>query len=119
MSRASDILYERRVTTPYGLKGGEDGASGQNLIKKIDPVTGDSRIVSLGPRGLVKLGKGDQFIIKSPGGGGWGKVVEVNGNGNGKIEAPNSEKVLTNGTRKSYPRATGSVHTYSSTQNSN
>jgi N-methylhydantoinase B/oxoprolinase/acetone carboxylase alpha subunit len=67
----------------------------------------------------VKLGKGDQFIIKSPGGGGWGKVVEANGNGDGNIEGLNSEKVLMNGTRKSYPRATGSVHTYSSTQNSN
>jgi 5-oxoprolinase (ATP-hydrolysing) len=91
------MISERRVTTPYGLKGGEDGASGQNLIRKIDPVTGDSRIVSLGPRGLVKLGKGDQFIIKSPGGGGWGKVVEVNGNENGNIEDLHSEKVLTNG----------------------
>jgi 5-oxoprolinase (ATP-hydrolysing) len=109
------MISERRVTTLYGLRGSEDGASGQNLIKKIDPVIGDSRIVSLGLRGLVKLGKGDQFIVKSPGGGGWGKIVEINGNSNGNIDAPNSKKVLTNGVGKHYPRTTGSVHTYSST----
>jgi 5-oxoprolinase (ATP-hydrolysing) len=72
------MISERRVTRPYGLKGGDDGGLGENLIsRKIS--AGKRRIVSLGPRGLVKLKPGDQFIIKTPGGGGWGKKSLVNG----------------------------------------
>ncbi len=65
------MISERRVSRPYGMKGGEEGAPGENLIKR---QTENGRLVSLGPRGLVKLDKGDQFIIKTPGGGGWGSV---------------------------------------------
>ncbi|KAI0010226.1 Hydantoinase B/oxoprolinase-domain-containing protein [Xylariaceae sp. FL0662B] len=64
------MISERRVSRPYGLHGGEDGASGENLIMKW--AEGKSRIVSLGPRGLIKLQAREQFIIKTPGGGGWG-----------------------------------------------
>lgn len=64
------MISERRVTKPYGLKGGEDGAPGENLVKKI--AGGKSRTVSMGPRGLVRLGEGEQLIIRTPGGGGWG-----------------------------------------------
>ncbi|KAI1387841.1 Hydantoinase B/oxoprolinase-domain-containing protein [Hypoxylon trugodes] len=64
------MISERRVSRPYGLHGGEDGAPGENLIIR---KTGEKeRLVSLGPRGLVKLQAGERFIIKSPGGGGWG-----------------------------------------------
>lgn len=80
------MISERRVTQPYGLKGGDNGSPGENLISK--KLSGDKRrIVSLGPRGLVKLQPGDQFIIKTPGGGGWGAVKSLsdraNGYGNG------------------------------------
>lgn len=72
------MISERRVTRPYGLNGGGDGAPGENLIsRKIS--TDKRRTVSLGPRGLVKLKPGDQFIIKTPGGGGWGKKTPTNG----------------------------------------
>lgn len=64
------MISERRVSRPYGMDGGEEGEAGQNLIKKVED--GESRIVSLGPRGIVKLKEGEQFIIKTPGGGGWG-----------------------------------------------
>ncbi|CAH0054766.1 unnamed protein product [Clonostachys solani] len=64
------MISERRATQPYGLNGGENGSSGENLImRKLND--GKHRVVSLGPRGLVKLKAGDQFIIKTPGGGGW------------------------------------------------
>jgi 5-oxoprolinase (ATP-hydrolysing) len=121
------MISERRVTAPYGLKGGEDGESGQNLIKKIDTITGTSRIVSLGPRGLVKLGKGDQFIVKSPGGGGWGRVGVAEVVDGGQIEGDSrvtnglngSMEASTSVAPKQYPRATGSIHTYTSTQDTN
>lgn len=76
------MISERRVTRPYGLKGGSDGAPGENLISR--RITADKRrIVSLGPRGLAKLKPGDQFIIKTPGGGGWGEKTITNGRVNG------------------------------------
>ncbi|KAI1769296.1 Hydantoinase B/oxoprolinase-domain-containing protein [Hypoxylon sp. FL1150] len=69
------MISERRVTRPYGLHGGEDGAPGENLIGR---KTGDKeRLVSLGPRGIVKLQAGERFIIKTPGGGGWGEPDET------------------------------------------
>jgi 5-oxoprolinase (ATP-hydrolysing) len=67
------MISERRVSQPYGLKGGEPGESGQNLIRK-RTTDGKLRIVNLGPRGIVRLEAGEQFIIKTPGGGGWGKA---------------------------------------------
>ncbi|KAI1099432.1 Hydantoinase B/oxoprolinase-domain-containing protein [Jackrogersella minutella] len=64
------MISERRVTRPYGLHGGEDGSPGENLILR---KTGEKeRLVSLGPRGIVKLKAGERLIIKTPGGGGWG-----------------------------------------------
>lgn len=64
------MISERRVSRPYGLHGGEDGAPGENLILR---KSGDQeRLVSLGPRGIVKLQGGERFMIKTPGGGGWG-----------------------------------------------
>ncbi|XXG95768.1 hypothetical protein Hte_002039 [Hypoxylon texense] len=79
------MISERRVSRPYGLHGGEDGAPGENLIAR--KTGGKERLVSLGPRGLVKLQAGERFIIKTPGGGGWGPsdatVEKVNGRVNG------------------------------------
>ncbi|KAI0836406.1 Hydantoinase B/oxoprolinase-domain-containing protein [Hypoxylon sp. FL0890] len=64
------MISERRVTRPYGLHGGQDGAPGENLILK--KTGGKERLASLGPRGILKLQAGERFIIKTPGGGGWG-----------------------------------------------
>ncbi|KAI5866531.1 Hydantoinase B/oxoprolinase-domain-containing protein [Durotheca rogersii] len=61
------MISERRVSRPYGLHGGEDGAPGENLI--VRKTEGRERVVSLGPRGLVKLQAGERFIVKTPGGG--------------------------------------------------
>ncbi|KAF2088959.1 5-oxoprolinase [Saccharata proteae CBS 121410] len=61
------MISERRVSQPYGLHGAEDGAPGENLIMKRN-----GRLVSLGPRGLVRLEGGERFVVRSPGGGGWG-----------------------------------------------
>ena len=62
------ILSERRVYPPYGVKGGEPGKKGRNLYKKIDGKT-----VTLGHREVLKVDKDESIIIKTPGGGGYGK----------------------------------------------
>ncbi|KAL4990423.1 Hydantoinase B/oxoprolinase-domain-containing protein [Aspergillus falconensis] len=69
------VLSDRRVTAPYGLEGGSDGERGQNIWVRKDPVTGATRMVSLGPRKTSMFGAGDRIIILTPGGGGYGAPV--------------------------------------------
>ncbi|KAL2020523.1 hypothetical protein VTK56DRAFT_8323 [Thermocarpiscus australiensis] len=66
------VLTDRRVTAPYGLEGGEDGARGVNIWVRRDPVTGATREVSLGPRKTTHVCAGDRIVLLTPGGGGWG-----------------------------------------------
>ena len=79
------ILSERRVYHPYGLEGGGDGACGQNLwIKQRREKDGDlrpdgkedrpPRVINLGGKQTVAMGAGDRIVVKTPGGGAWGKV---------------------------------------------
>jgi 5-oxoprolinase (ATP-hydrolysing) len=70
--RAS-IVSERRVTRPYGMKGGEAGRSGVNYIVKGK----GGRWCRLGGRKDFKASKGDSFVIDTPGGGGWGVQGEA------------------------------------------
>ncbi|ORX77294.1 hypothetical protein BCR32DRAFT_223520 [Anaeromyces robustus] len=67
------ILSERRVFAPYGLEGGENGKRGENIwihhIENSDEV----EILSIGGKNTVSLAINDRIIIKTPGGGGWGK----------------------------------------------
>jgi 5-oxoprolinase (ATP-hydrolysing) len=63
-----NVLTQHRIVSPYGLKGGEPGKTGeQELVrangkrKKLKPVDG------------VTVHAGDRLIIKTPGGGGYGK----------------------------------------------
>lgn len=83
------MISERRVTQPYGSHGGENGSSGENLISKMMG-GGKRRTVNLGPRGLVKLQAGDQFIIKTPGGGGWGSPTTHANGVNGRVNGEES-----------------------------
>lgn len=68
------IVSERRITSPYGMEGGEDGAKGLNLM--IKGKGKDRRVVNIGPRATVSLEIGDHFMIRTPGGGGWGNPEE-------------------------------------------
>ncbi len=61
------ILSERRVFSPYGMKGGKDGKRGENLLIR------DDNIYNLTGKAQIKVKRGDRLIIKTPGGGGWGK----------------------------------------------
>lgn len=62
------VLTDRRVISPYGLNGGLPGLRGENLlIRQRDGVT-----INLGGKCAVPVDAGDLFILKTPGGGGWG-----------------------------------------------
>lgn len=66
----ASILSERRVNEPRGIEGGENAERGLNLwIKK---KTG--QVINIGGRNTVQTEIGDRVIIKTPGGGGYGKV---------------------------------------------
>ena len=70
------IVSERRVTRPYGMMGGDDGACGSNFVVKGGQ---GGRWCRVGGRKDVALKKGDWFVIDTPGGGGWGAVLESDG----------------------------------------
>jgi 5-oxoprolinase (ATP-hydrolysing) len=93
------VLSDRRVTAPYGLEGGNDGERGQNIWVRKDPVTGATRMVSLGPRKTSMFGVGDRIIILTPGGGGYGAPV-TDGEGVEEtvlVKPQDSRSFLTNG----------------------
>jgi 5-oxoprolinase (ATP-hydrolysing) len=75
------ILSERRVYRPYGLHGGEDAQCGQNLwVRRIPKKESngkdgwEERLINLGGKNTAHMQPGERIIIKTPGGGGWGKV---------------------------------------------
>jgi len=61
------FLCDRRKFSPYGLAGGENGATGKTLL--IHP-NGDP--VELPAKGTRYVGKNDLVHMETPGGGGWG-----------------------------------------------
>jgi 5-oxoprolinase (ATP-hydrolysing) len=61
------ILSSHRETVPYGLAGGGPGKRGENSV--LHP---DGTITCLKGNDEVSLSAGDVFIIKTPGGGGFG-----------------------------------------------
>ncbi|XP_011204171.2 5-oxoprolinase [Bactrocera dorsalis] len=61
------ILTERRTLQPYGLAGGLPAKRGLNLLRKPD-----GRVISLGAKTCIDVEAGDIFLLKTPGGGGYG-----------------------------------------------
>lgn len=63
------ILSERRVFAPFGILGGSNGERGENIYysKK------KNNFVNIGSKNSVEVYPGDKIIIKTPGGGGYGK----------------------------------------------
>ena len=60
------LLTDRRTTRPYGVKGGEPGAPGENVV------TRNGEETALPSKGTVTLQYGDTISIRTPGGGGFG-----------------------------------------------
>ena len=63
------LLTERRGPyPPFGLKGGEAGALGENSIRR----RGRSDEEVLGGKVQIRVEPGDVLTLKTPGGGGYG-----------------------------------------------
>ena len=62
------ILSNRREIAPFGILGGEPGLTGQNILKRVN-----KKNVILKSCDTININKGDRIIIKTPGGGGFGK----------------------------------------------
>ena len=61
------ILSSRRVNPPFGLAGGEAGATGRNYVERKD-----GNVEELGSTAMVEMNGGDVFVVETPGGGGFG-----------------------------------------------
>ncbi|MBD2176099.1 hydantoinase B/oxoprolinase family protein [Pseudanabaena sp. FACHB-1998] len=61
------ILSSSRVISPFGLNGGEAGATGRNYV-----VRNDGTITNLISTATVQMESGDTFVIETPAGGGYG-----------------------------------------------
>ncbi len=61
------VLSSHRLVPPHGISGGEPGATGENSIERAN-----GQIEILAGNDASKLNPGDVFVLKSPGGGGFG-----------------------------------------------
>ena len=64
----ASILSNGRSHGAFGMVGGEAGAVGRNWVERVD-----GRIEPLPHIGQAEMQAGDQFVIQTPGGGGFGK----------------------------------------------
>ncbi len=65
----ASLLTGHRKIPPYGVAGGEVGKTGVNIVERVN---GNKEV--LGTTAQVTLNTGDSIIIKTPGGGGYGKI---------------------------------------------
>jgi N-methylhydantoinase B/oxoprolinase/acetone carboxylase alpha subunit len=63
------LITERRRSQPWGLAGGEPGATGENWLL---PQGNEARIEELADKCTIRLRAGDVLRMLTPGGGGWG-----------------------------------------------
>ena len=63
------LITERRVSEPWGLAGGGNGAAGENWLL---PAGDESRAERLPDKCTIDLAAGDVIRMRTPGGGGWG-----------------------------------------------
>mmetsp|Transcript_10110 Transcript_10110/g.16753 ORF Transcript_10110/g.16753 Transcript_10110/m.16753 type:complete len:843 (+) Transcript_10110:124-2652(+) len=115
------ILSERRAFEPYGLAGGESAQRGLNLLhicekKENGEPSGEFRTVSLGGKNTVQVQKLDHVTIFSPGGGGYGLKSEANSTG--EEGAKQSCREEGDGVHVRPVKTSGSLHTYSASQES-
>lgn len=60
------LLTERRRHQPWGLKGGSPGAKGENWVNQRH----------IGGKESFQVKAGDRVTVKTPGGGGWGRMPD-------------------------------------------
>ncbi|MFN7162404.1 MAG: hydantoinase B/oxoprolinase family protein, partial [Fimbriimonadales bacterium] len=62
------LLTERRRRAPYGLQGGKPGKRGQNTLHIGGEVDAELS------KGVIRVPAGAVLTVRTPGGGGWGKL---------------------------------------------
>ena len=60
------ILSNNRIHAPFGMAGGDPGATGRNRVERAD-----GSVEELGHIGKTEMAPGDVFVIETPGGGGY------------------------------------------------
>ena len=65
------LMGERRRTTPWGLAGGADGSPGEDWL-----ITSSGDRVQLEAKCTVDVEAGDELVVLTPGGGGWGSAEQ-------------------------------------------
>ncbi|PQO38635.1 hydantoinase [Blastopirellula marina] len=66
------LLTQRRGSyAPYGLEGGQPGQLGENLLRR-----NDGEMVHLPNTLSFQVQPGDRLILRTPGGGGWGRCSD-------------------------------------------
>ena len=63
----ANIISGHRKVPPYGLAGGQSGATGRNRVEHPD-----GSVTELAGVARIELKAGDVFVIETPGGGGYG-----------------------------------------------
>ncbi len=63
------LMGERRVLRPWGLSGGGEAAPGEDWI--VRPGNAPERLPG---KTTFEVGPGDRLVVRTPGGGGWGKA---------------------------------------------
>ncbi|SMY08376.1 hydantoinase B/oxoprolinase family protein [Flavimaricola marinus] len=63
------VLSSHRETAPHGASGGQAGAVGENAV-----IRADGTVELLKGNDVAQMEAGDVFVLKSPGGGGYGTV---------------------------------------------
>ncbi len=63
----ASILSDHRMVPPYGVEGGQDGATGLNQVLRLD-----GSIDDLNGTDRTTIAAGECIIIRTPGGGGYG-----------------------------------------------
>jgi 5-oxoprolinase (ATP-hydrolysing) len=61
------IVSSRRLVAPFGLNGGQPGATGRQYV-----VRADGAVETLAGCAKADMMPGDTFVIETPGGGGFG-----------------------------------------------
>jgi len=77
------LLTERRVVPPYGIAGGGPGACGRNRLLRAD---GEEEL--LPGKAALHVARGDELIIETPGGGGFGSAGDPIIVGSFRAETP-------------------------------
>jgi len=64
------VLTSHRKTAPHGANGGATGATGENSVIRADGTEN-----AMQGNDVAQMNAGDVFVLKSPGGGGYGKAT--------------------------------------------